>query len=322
MGLTMVQDLSIVIVDDMQFSRAVLRSALNKVGYTDVRMAASASEALSMLDERTADVVLADWVMPEMNGLELTDTIRRKDEARGHYTSIILFTAKEGADAMMEAFQRGVDDYLTKPVDPKELAARVFAAGRVAGLQNTLLETSAALKRANQYLEELSTTDPLTGLPNRRYFNQHAENLLAQTRARGGGLCLAILDLDHFKDINDHYGHDVGDEVLTGFARRVQRVIRPTDVFARLGGEEFALLMYHPDATALRPGLFERVLQAVSQRPIQTSEENVPVTVSIGVFCYRGDGSGAPENFQQMFKAADENLYRAKQGGRNCVVGS
>lgn len=319
----MVEDLSIIIVDDMQFSRAVLRSALNKAGYTDVRLAASASEALAMLDERTADVVLADWVMPEMNGLELTDAIRQKDEARGHYTSIILFTAKEGADAMMEAFQRGVDDYLTKPVDPKELAARVYAAGRMAGLQNTLLETSAALKRANRYLEELSTTDPLTGLPNRRYFDRHAENLLAQTRARGGCLCLAVVDLDHFKDINDHYGHDVGDEVLKGFARRVERVIRPTDIFARLGGEEFALLMYHPDpANRLHPGMFERVLHAVSQRPIQTSEGDVEVTVSIGVYCYRGNGSGAPDSYKQMYKLADENLYKAKQGGRNRVVSS
>lgn len=317
----MVEDLSIVIVDDMQFSRAVLRSALEKIGYADIRLAGSASETLQMLDQRSADVILADWVMPEMNGLELTDVIRAKDEATNHYTSIILFTGKEGGEAMLEAFRRGVDDYLTKPVADKELAARVYAAGRVSRLQNTLLETSAALKIANQFLEEHSTNDTSTGLPNRRHFIKQIDILLAQARNRGGGVCLALLDLDHFRDVNDNYGHDIGDEVLVGFARRVERVIRPTDIFARLGGEEFGLLMYYPDTRTYRPTVFDRVLHAISQRPIQTSEEAVSVTASIGVFCYLGDGSDVPGDGQRLLQLANENLQRAKRAGRNRVVG-
>lgn len=317
----MFEDLSIVIVDDMQFSRAVLRSALQRIGYTDIRLAGSASETLQMLDERTAEVVLADWVMPEMNGLELTDAIRHKDETSNHYTSIILFTGKEGGEAMLEAFRRGVDDYLTKPVADTELAARVYAAGRVSRLQNTLLETSSALKIANQYLEEISTNDPITRLPNRRFLDKQVEVLLAQTRNRGGGLCLALIDLDHFRDVNENYGHDVGDEVLIGFARRVERVIRPTDTLARLGGEEFALLMYYPDAQAYRPTVFDRVLHAISQRPIQTSEEAISVTASIGVVCYLGNAADAPPDGSRLFQQAEENLQRAKREGRNRVVG-
>ena len=165
----MITDLSIIVVDDMQFSRAVLKQALQKNGYTDLRLAESAQACLKMLDERSADVVLADWVMPEMNGLDLTEAIRHMDEERNRYTSIILFTGREGNEAMQEAFERGIDDYLTKPVDEKELAARVFAAGRIATLQNTLLETASALSAANAHLEELATTDSLTGLGNRRY---------------------------------------------------------------------------------------------------------------------------------------------------------
>lgn len=316
----MVEDLSIVIVDDMQFSRAVLRSALNRTGYTDIRMAGSASEVLSFLEERSADVVLADWVMPEMNGLELADAIRQKDELSNHYTSIILFTAKEGAEPMMEAFQRGVDDYLTKPVNDQELAARVYAAGRVATLQNTLLETSSALRIANQYLEEISTTDSLTGLPNRRFLEKYLLNSLALVRGRGGGLCFAMLDLDHFKDINDTYGHDIGDEVLVGFARRVERAIRPTDVLARMGGEEFALVMHYPEPQNYRPAMFERILEAVSQRPIRTSEGAISITTSIGAHCYLGSKEDMPESIQHLIKPADVNLYRAKKQGRNQVV--
>jgi diguanylate cyclase (GGDEF)-like protein len=318
----MVTDLSIIVVDDMQFSRAVLRSGLNKSGYTDVRMAASGSEALAMLDERSADVVLADWVMPEMNGLELTEAIRAKDEATHRYTSVILFTAKEGSAAMMQAFQRGVDDYLTKPVAETELAARVYAAGRVSTLQNTLLETSAALSAANKHLEELATTDPLTGLGNRRYLHRHLESLLQTARNRGGGLCIAIIDIDHFKQINDSWGHDIGDEVLAGFARRLLRAIRPTDLLARLGGEEFALVMYYPAMHTFRPSIFDRILESISGRPIQTSETSITLTASIGVHCYVGSPAEPPVDLNTILKAADSNLYIAKQNGRNRVVGT
>lgn len=316
----MVDDLSIIVVDDMQFSRAVLRSLLNKAGYADVRMAGSANEALEMLDERSADVILADWVMPETNGLELTDAIRQKDEARNHYTSVILFTAKEGEEPMMEAFVRGVDDYLTKPVNEKELAARVYAAGRVATLQNALLETSAALALANEHLEEFSTTDPLTGLGNRRYLGHRLERLLQQVRGRGGGLCLGIIDIDGFKQVNDRFGYEVGDEVLAGFARRLLRIIRPTDILARLGGEEFALVMHYPEVGSYRGTIFHRILRAITQRPIQTAEHAVAVTASIGVYCHLGEPADAPSSTQELLKIADNRLYKAKQQGRNCVV--
>ncbi len=318
----MVEDLSIIIVDDMQFSRAVLRSALNKAGYEDIRMAGSASETLAMLDQRRADVILADWVMPEMNGLELTDAIRQKDEETNHYTSIILFTAKEGKEAMMEAFERGVDDYLTKPVDETELAARVFAAGRVSTLQNTLLETTSALSAANRQLEELSLTDPLTGIGNRRFLNKQLDTYILQAHNRGGGICLAIIDLDHFKEVNDTYGHDIGDEVLVGFARRLRRAIRPTDVVARMGGEEFALILYYPDPHGFRPTIFDRLLASINQRPIQASEATIAITASIGVYCYTADTEQEIESAQNMIKIADDNLYKAKQQGRNRVVAS
>lgn len=139
-------DLSIIIVDDLQFSRIVVKTALKKAGYDGVRMADSASEALRMLAEQPADVVLADWMMPEMNGLELTDRIRQTDEENGTYTAIILFTANEGVEYLVEAFEHGVDDYLRKPPNPQELAARVNAAARMATMQNDMLETSRLME--------------------------------------------------------------------------------------------------------------------------------------------------------------------------------
>ena len=315
----MTTDLSIIIVDDMQFSRAVLKQALTKGGYTDLRLADSAHACLEMLDDRCADVVLADWVMPEMNGLELTNAIRQLDEERNRYTSIILFTGREGNEAMQEAFERGIDDYLTKPVDELELAARVFAAGRIATLQNTLLETAAALSVANAHLEELSTTDSLTGLGNRRYLTKQLEDNLLECHNRGGGVCLALIDVDKFREINDQFGHDVGDEVLVGLSRRLRRAVRPTDIVVRTGSDEFGVIMHYRDAGSFRPSVFDRVIGAVSQRSIQTSEGEIPVTVSMGVECYMGGPSNPIEDLQKMMTLADERLYKAKQAGRNRV---
>jgi len=315
-----IEDLAIVIVDDMQFSRSVMKSALMEFGYMDIRLAEIASKTLQILDQRSAEVVLADWVMPQMNGLELTNAIRQKDEERNRYTSVILFTGKEGEDALVEAFQSGVDDYLTKPVNEKELAARVHAAGRIASLQNTLLETSAALTAANEHLQKINATDSLTGLGNRRYLTRHLEGMLLQVKARGGGACLAVIDIDDFSGINREHGTDIGDEILIGLSRRLRRAIRPTDMLVRMGGEEFAMVMFYPDPSVFRASVFARVLNSVSQRAIKSSAGNVPVTVSIGVHCFAD-----PEQLEtvtSMIKKADENLLEAKNQGRNRVITS
>lgn len=315
----MVEDLAIVIVDDMQYSRAVLRTSLNRIGYADVRMAASASEALAMMSDRRAEVVLADWVMPEMNGLELTAAIRQKDDERGHYTALILFTGKEGDDPMLEAFRHGVDDYLTKPVNQVQLAARVYAAGRIARLQNTVLETSAALAATNRQLEYLSTTDSLTGLPNRRALDKRMEAAILETQGRGGAVCLGIMDVDHFRQINDHYGHDVGDEVLMVIAKRLRLALRPMDMVARTGGEEFALVAHFQDPDNCNPAIFRRVLQTITDEAVPTSEGEIPITASVGVCCYRHGEEML--TIRTMMQLADQNLYRAKEQGRNRVVG-
>ncbi|HDK03718.1 MAG TPA: diguanylate cyclase, partial [Gammaproteobacteria bacterium] len=237
-------------------------------------------------------------------------------EETNRYTAVILFTAKEGVDALVEAFERGVDDYLTKPLDERELAARVHAAGRISTLQNTQLETSAALTRFNRQLQELATTDPLTGLGNRRYLESRLNALLLETTARGGATCCVMIDIDHFKAVNDRYGHDVGDEVLKSLATRLRRAVRPTDIVVRMGGEEFAVVMHYPDIR-LNVGIFERILETIQERPIITSAGAVALTISMGVCCHTHGTLPAPE---ALLKCADEKLYAAKEAGRNRVV--
>jgi len=312
------KDVSIIIVDDMQFSRVVIQASLKKAGFSNIRVADSARLALNMMEELHADVVLADWVMPEMDGLELTDYIRQRDEELGLYTAVILFTAQEGIEPLVEAFDRGIDDYIKKPPNPQELAARVNAAARIAALQNDLLETSQQLEDTIKHLEEMALTDPLTGVGNRRLLSRQLEHHLLDASARHGGVCFVMLDIDHFKIINDTHGHDIGDEILIGFTRRIRRTVRPTDLVCRMGGEEFGIIMHYTRAENFRHSTLQRLLASINKRPFKTSVGDVAITASIGVCFYRGEGE--QPSVQNLMKCADEKLYEAKANGRDQIV--
>ena len=312
------KNISIIIVDDMQFSRVVVKAALRKAGYSNIRMSDSAKQALQMMEEEPADVVLADWVMPEMDGLDLTDIIRQRDEEQNTYTAVILFTAQEGIEPLVEAFDRGVDDYICKPPNPQELAARVNAAARIASLQNDLLETHQQLADTVKHLEEMALTDPLTGVGNRRLLTRQMEYHLLEANARKGGVCFVMLDIDFFKKVNDTYGHDVGDEILIGFTRRIRRTVRPTDLVARMGGEEFGIIMHYSNPANFKTPSLDRLLNSISQRPFKTSVGDVDVTASIGICFYLG--STELPSVQKIIKCADEKLYEAKHNGRNQIA--
>ncbi len=311
-------DLAIVVVDDMPLACEATCLLLESIDYLNVRTAYSASQALALLIERPADVVLTDWNMPEMDGLELTRRIRQVDEDANHYTSIIMVTATDNLESMLLAFQHGIDDYMTKPLRKQELAARLHAAGRIAGLQNRLIDTAQTLDAHNKQLQELATTDPLTGLGNRRYLQTHLDAILAETMARGGVACLALIDLDHFKVINDTHGHGVGDEVLVAAARRLHRAARPTDIVARIGGEEFAVIMHYPKMNRCHTEAFERILHDIGQHPIKTTAGDIFLTASAGVCDYVS--GGALPTPEALINCADIKLYQAKAQGRNRVV--
>lgn len=312
------KDSSILIVDDLQFSRAVIKSILSKAGFTNLRMAESAQKALDMLAEEKPDIVIADWVMPEMDGLQLTDHIRYKDEEENSYTGIILFTAQEGMQHMEEAFSRGVDDYLTKPPNPREMIARIISVARINQLQNMLLESSQELGQMVKHLEEVALSDPLTGIGNRRLLLKDLDAHLLAASSRKSGVCYAMIDIDHFKQLNETHGHKVGDEILVAFTRRLRRCVRPTDIVARVGGEEFGVIMNYTQQDHFKLSALERVISTINSRPFQTSAGPLMLTVSIGACYYRGGGE--KPSVQDIMKCADDKLYLAKDAGRNQLV--
>ncbi len=295
------KDLSIIIVDDLQFSRIVVKTALKKAGYNGVRMADSATEALAMIEQKPADVVLADWMMPEMDGLELTQRIRQRDEEKGTYTAIILFTAHDGVDYLVRAFDHGVDDYLCKPPNPQELAARVNAAARVAALQNDLLETSRQLEKTILNLKRMALVDELTGAGNQQFLMKNLKAHLLEASTRRGGVCLAMVELRELEELSAAHGEFIIDEILISQHRRLRRAVRPTDVVARLNNNIFAIIMHHTKTKDYKPSAIERILTMINNRAYKTSVGNLSITGCIGVHYYRGD---------EAIISADEILKR------------
>ena len=283
------KDLSIIIVDDLQFSRIVVKTALKKAGYNSVRMADSATEALAMIEQKPADVVLADWMMPEMDGLELTQLIRQGDEEKGTYTSIILFTAHDGVEYLVKAFDHGVDDYLCKPPNPQELAARVNAAARVAALQNDLLETSRQLQKTIQNLKKMALVDELTGAGNQQFLMKNLKNHLLEASTRRGGVCLALIKLRELENIAASHGDYIVDEILVSQHRRLRRAVRPTDVVARMDDNVFGIIMHHTKVKDYKASAIERILTMINNRAYKTTAGNLTITGCIGVHYYRGD---------------------------------
>lgn len=303
-------DLSIIIVDDLQFSRIVVKTALKKAGYSGVRMADCATEALSMIEDTPADVVLADWMMPEMDGLQLTQCIRQLDEENGNYTAIILFTAHEGMDYLVQAFEHGVDDYLCKPPNPLELAARVNAAARVANLQNDLLETTRQLQKTIQNLEKMALVDDLTGAGNQKFLQKNLSAQIHEASTRRGGVCLALVELRELANIADSYNDFIVDEIMISQHRRLRRAVRPTDIVARMDHNIFGIILRLNKANDYKASSMDRILSMINNRAYKTTAGNLDITGCIGIHYYRGDEPAI--SAVEMIQKAAEKLAQAR----------
>lgn len=296
----------VLVVDDDPLSRRILEQALGSAG-CDVESAADGQEALTKVRSYRPDVVVTDWQMPRMDGLTLCRILKGSDETR--FTHVLMLSARGETEAKVTGLETGADDYLVKPVDPVELTARVRVGLR---LQKALADLAAK----NEILEKLALTDALTGLANRRAFLDALEAELARVLRHDYPASLLFLDLDEFKRVNDTHGHAVGDEVLAGFSKVLSRGCRRGDLAARIGGEEFAVLL--PMTGRVSAALVaERMRRSTESLPLGVSVR-VPVTVSIGVAST--EDSPKPVEAAALLGRADVALYRAKAGGRNRVA--
>jgi len=271
------EDLSIIVVDDLQFSREVVKSGLGKSGFSDIRTASSADEALYLLNQRRADVVLADFWMPGMNGLEMTDLIRRWDENNDRYTGIVLLTAEDTASSIVVAFDRGVDDFISKSANQFELAARVFGAGRNAFQQNELRGRMRRISSQFLRVKQYSLQDAETNLPNRAQLELHIESLVEHCNTRGGCLAVGLIEVSSSNN-------ELRLGTLKTIANSIQLSLRPMDMVSRFNINTFAVSVYYQDPQAFNPNLFDRLIHSIKRHTMQTTDQGKQLHISIGVW--------------------------------------
>lgn len=306
--------LSILVVDDAKFSSVMIGRALNQAGYTDIRFANSAAEALKLHEERQAGIILADWLMPEMDGLELTARIRQQDEQDDHYTYVILLTGKEGDNALAEAFDRGVDDFISKTAMNEQLVPRVFAADRLYNTLIRLLKEKQLLTRNIASLESRNQVDPLTGLGNTRYLKHMLSSNLRQLESRGGALCYLLIGIENMARLSQQFGRQVHKELLCSVARRLQQLVRPLDVLVRLDGNHFALIALLDEQQEYTSASFKRVYDGLNVKSFKTSQGFI--NIKTGISMVGLNAKALPLTPEQLINLATKNLPSSYVNGR------
>jgi diguanylate cyclase (GGDEF)-like protein len=296
----------VLIVDDDPLACEYLKASITAAGF-EVRCVSSGAEALAALRNDFAPIVITDRLMPDMDGLALCRTIR-SEQFEG-YVYVMLITSQDSEADVLAGLDAGADDYLSKKVSPAQLIARLRTAQRILTLEHSL--RAVIEEKARQ-----ATTDTLTGANNRRYFVRHLSREIKRARRFEGVLSLLMLDIDHFKQINDRHGHAVGDQVLQQFAQRIVMNLREYDWFARLGGEEFAVVL--PQTTLEDAGkVAEKLRRHVADTPMRCGTLSVPVTVSIGGVELHCLNPLEEPTVDRLLDIADRCLYASKEEGRN-----
>jgi two-component system, cell cycle response regulator len=295
------------VVDDRENSAGRVRQALRRP--FEVEITDDPAAAIELATNRDFDLIMISLSLKAGDGLRLCTQIKTIDRLR--QTPVLLITDAGETQMVFRALDLGVNDYIIRPIDSNELRARVRTQLRRKLYQDRLRNL------VNQAVEA-SVTDPLTGLYNRRYLDAHLRSALSRADATAKPVCVLIFDIDHFKAINDAFGHDAGDDVLIAFSERLRIGVRGIDLVARYGGEEFFLVMPDTDAQ-YASSVAERLRSDVEKVPFATrSGEEIPVTVSIGIAEWHGR-SDTPD---ALIRRADQALYAAKRAGRNRVVAS
>lgn len=306
--------MKVLVVDDDPVSRMLMAQALAQLGHESVA-ADGGERAWELFCQDRPDVVVSDWMMPDVDGLELCRRIRLEEGT--DYASFIIVTGLDGEEHAAKGMLAGADDYLAKPLNINALKMRLIAADRLNKLHRRLADYQDELKRRGEESGRIARIDPLTGLGNRLRMQEDLAVLDANAKRYGATYCFGMFDVDHFKSFNDAYGHLAGDRALEAVARVITGELRGGDTAYRFGGEEFVCVFPFLDPKYVIKVL-ERIRQAVQDLAI-THTANPPS----GVITVSGGGSwsatGGSVVAEQSLQKADEALYLAKEHGRNRV---
>jgi two-component system, cell cycle response regulator len=294
----------VLIAEDDPVSCHLLKSFLVKWDY-DVAVVTDGIAALKILEaEDTPRLAVLDWMMPGMEGVQICQRVR--EQRNRPYVYVLLLTARTEKRDLLRGLELGADDYLTKPFDSEELRARLLVGERILNLQDDLIA-------AREELRFRATHDVLTGIFNRGTVMDALRTELSRQVREQRPCGVILVDIDHFKQVNDTYGHLNGDEVLQVVARRLKQCVRPYDTVGRYGGEEFLIIASAADARGTM-ALAERIRSALESTPVLTQAGEVHITASLGA-AIGTDAQGTDP--QVLLRLADKALYRAKEQGRN-----
>lgn len=305
--------MKILIIDDERTSLLILRRQLEKWGH-EVVAASSGREGLDLLrHDGDISMLVTDWIMAGVDGLEVCREARRMHRKR--FLPIMMLTALNDTQDLVQALNAGADAFLSKPINAAELQAELRVMERVLDLENRLAAQIRALEEARAEIQQMAETDDLTRLPNRRSTLKRMRDEIKRAQRYRQPLSIVLLDLDHFKSVNDTHGHPAGDTVLKQTAQILQEAIRETDFFGRYGGEEFLGILAQTDL--LGAGVIaERLRRAIEGASFAKGEgESLHMTASLGAATWRH----GQDTEERLIGRADDALYRAKEAGRNQV---
>ncbi len=310
-------ELKVMVVEDSKVTMKALCNYLKRMGVDNPFKAVTGQEAIDLFRKHRPDIVLLDAILPDIDGFDIARKFRGLEKG-DEWAAIIFLTSMDKDEDVARGIEAGGDDYLLKPISEVVLGAKINAMRRLVEMQRALVEVKHELNLANKELQRLSTTDGLTGIANRRFFDQLSVREWRRCERMKKPMALVMVDVDYFKKFNDTYGHQAGDECLKSVAAQVARAApRASDLAARYGGEEFVLVLGETTVDGAK-WVANNIRQHVADLRMPHSASSIGhVSVSCGV------ASLLPVegmSFDTLLKVADEALYKAKEQGRNTVV--
>lgn len=302
----------ILIVDDSAYENKRVKAMLQKGGY-EVSVAETGMQGIKIARAERPDLILLDLVLPDISGREVCRCLKMNTEMQS--IPIIMLTSRTDVKERVAGLDEGANDYVTKPFDDSELTARIAAALREKTLRDQLEKKKGEYEELMRKFERMAITDPVTGLFNRRRFEEAIAQEFERYKRYGTPLACLMIDVDHFKQINDTYGHDVGDLILKETAQTIQSLIRGVDTVCRYGGDEFAVLLSQQRAEEAMKAA-QRILRDIRQLKVKEMKKGERITLSIGIAMVPDPDL---REMDQIVQCADYALYKAKKQGRNQV---
>ncbi|MEE4282080.1 MAG: response regulator [Pseudomonadales bacterium] len=306
-------DIPILVIDDAKFSSAIIAKVLRTGGFTNVRFTNNPLEALRSIEKRPAQIIIADWLMPAMDGVELARRIKKLDETQDHFSYVMLMTARDDYEALEKAFAAGVDDFMNKAHLRTQLLPRVVAADRITSRQNELMKSNKQLSRKVKELQTTDLVDPVTGLGNLKFTMERLDATLQESDTRGGAACLLLVGVNNLEVIKKQYEPGSIDELISGISAKIRQLVRPLDIVTRPEPNIFAVTTLQDNLKNCTSQSFRRIFDSLYMHSFKTTEGYIPVVVGVSITA--ADASTGHPRARELMEFAYRGLTRSFDTG-------